>query len=742
MDDKFLSRKQLRKQKRLEKKEKRDKYFRNRAMKKRRDSINSNKSNKSNMSNKSFNSYNNIKNMKLNKDKFKNQKKEKKIEIKEKEKKEIQNEEIYELNTDKKKYHYEEEDELEKELRYLEGKLKLKDPKEFEKFNKTITMENYDPDLMDFLGNIDSIMNIDKEEYLNKKSIKDKEKKNKNKEKEIEKEKHNLKDKEEKEKEKEKIKNKKIKKENEDKDEPKSMLKKDNNKDISKKEIINKFQREINSLLNKIAESNVSLLVPDMFKKIEEFNNNIKDNFILFDLITKISLKLLLNQEITNLPITSCICSFISLCHFKFGNNFIYFYLKNLFEEIKYLKNEEIPKYKIKNFIFEIIHFYIFQNITSKLVYSLIKYLIDNFNENNSEFLLLLLSYTGIEIRKEDPENLKIIISEVNKKYNNMKINNSLDLSKLQFAVEMIEDIKQNKYLKFNLSEKFSFFKNFVNNNSNTSLKKGEKIECDIETISKIDLNTISNSNNNEISENSNINNIKIDNYIPNDDILDDKTNKILELKMKKMNISTNLKKMIFTSIVTASDVNDAFERLMRLSLKKEQKREIIKIILQLCSEEKCYNPFYELLLNDLMSVDKNNKYTYHYCIWDYMKIFENYNRSELKKIHNLSKLTGNLLIREKIGLPVLLHFKFEESDDKVKIFVLFVLDFYFEKSDQSKTKLLFAKLVKNDEHVEWAQHLFHFLVQQFSQEIDISSKNEIYQENFGSAVKVLKKIL
>ena len=738
MDDKFLSRKQLRKQKRLEKKEKRDKYFRNRAMKKRRDSINSNKSNKSNMSNKSFNSYKNIKNMKLNKDKFKNQKKEKKIEIKEKEKKEIQNEEIYELNTDKKKYHYEEEDELEKELRYLEGKLKLKDPKEFEKFNKTITMENYDPDLMDFLGNIDSIMNIDKEEYLNKKSIKDKEKRNKNKE--IEKEKQNAKDKEEKEKE--KIKNKKIKKENEDKDEPKSMLKKDNNKDISKKEIINKFQREINSLLNKIAESNVSLLVPDMFKKIEEFNNNIKDNFILFDLITKISLKLLLNQEITNLPITSCICSFISLCHFKFGNNFIYFYLKNLFEEIEYLKNEEIPKYKIKNFIFEIIHFYIFQNITSKLVYSLIKYLIDNFNENNSEFLLLLLSYTGIEIRKEDPENLKIIVSEVNKKYNNMKINNSLDLSKLQFAVEMIEDIKQNKYLKFNLSEKFSFFKNFVNNNSNTSLKKGEKIECDIETISKIDLNTISNSNNNEISENSNINNIKIDNYIPNDDILDDKTNKILELKMKKMNISTNLKKMIFTSIVTASDVNDAFERLMRLSLKKEQKREIIKIILQLCSEEKCYNPFYELLLNDLMSVDKNNKYTYHYCIWDYMKIFENYNRSELKKIHNLSKLTGNLLIREKIGLPVLLHFKFEESDDKVKIFVLFVLDFYFEKSDQSKTKLLFAKLVKNDEHVEWAQHLFHFLVQRFSQEIDISSKNEIYQENFGSAVKVLKKIL
>jgi hypothetical protein len=323
-----------------------------------------------------------------------------------------------------------------------------------------------------------------------------------------------------------------------------------------------------------------------------------------------------------------------------------------------------------------------------------------------------------------------------------MKLTNSSDLSKLKFAVEMIEEIKQNKYLKFNLSERFAFFKNLVNNNSNTSLKKGEKIECDIETISKIDLKLICNSNNIEIAENTNVNDIDLNNIIPNDDLLDDKTNKILENKMKKMNISTNLKKMIFTSIVTASDINDAFERLIRLNLKKEQKREIIKMILQLCTEEKCYNPFYEILLDKLISVDKDHKYTFHYCIWDYMKIFENYNQSELKKIHNLSKLTSNLLLREKISLPVLLNFKFEQSNNKIKMFVLFVFDFYFEKSNETKTKILFAKLVKNDDHVEWAQHLFHFFIQDFSKEIDVNSKSQNYQENFSSAVHVLKKII
>ena len=726
MDNNFLSRKQLRKQKRLEKKEKRDLYFRNRAMKKRRDSINSNKSNRSNFSNKSNTSKNNK--YKLQKNKIKKEK----VIKKDNENKIISDDDLEENNNTKKDIF---EDDLEKEINYLEGKLKLKDKKEFEKFNKRITMENYDSDLMDFLGNIDSVMNMDKEKYLKKKELKNKEIK-------VEK-KEDLKDKTKETKKTTKIKiiketnNDKIKKE-----EPKSMFKKDNNKEITREERINKFQRELNSLINKIAESNISFLIPDMFNKIDEFNKNIKDNFILFDIITKISLKLLLNQEITNLPITSCVCTFISLSHYKFGNNFIYFYLKSLFDEIQYLKNEEIPKYKIKNCIFEIIHFYIFQNITSKLIYSLIKFLIENFNENNSEFLLLLLSYTGIDIRKEDPENLKDIITEVNKIYNNMKLTNSSDLSKLKFAVDMIEDIKQNKYLKFNLSEKFAFFKNFVNNYSNASLKKGEKIECDLETISKIDLKTICNSNNIEISENTNLNNIDLNNYIPNDDLLDDKTNKILEKKMRKMNISTNLKKMIFTSIVTASDINDAFERLIRLNLKKEQKREIIKIIVQICIEEKYYNPFYELLLDKLISIDKDNKYTFHYCIWDYMKIFENYNQSELKKIHNLSKLTSNLLLREKISLPVLLNFKFEQSNNKIKMFVLFVFDFYFEKSNETKTKILFAKLVKNDDHVEWAQHLFHFFIQDFSKEIDVNSKSQNYQENFSSAVHVLKKIL
>ena len=121
------------------------------------------------------------------------------------------------------------------------------------------------------------------------------------------------------------------------------------------------------------------------------------------------------------------------------------------------------------------------------------------------------------------------------------------------------------------------------------------------------------------------------------------------------------------------------------------------------------------------------------------MKIIDNL---KIKKIHNLSKLTTNLLLKEKISIPVLLHYQFEEDKNENKIFVNMILNKYFNESTEDKTKLLFAKLIKNDDHVEFAQKLFHFLVKSFSNENNIEQKDEKYQDNYAAALKVLKKIL
>ena len=681
-------------------------------------------------------------------------------------------------------------DDIDLDLEYLEKKLKLNNNEIMEKYKKSMAIENYDADIFDFLDNIDSSVQKSIDKYkkydpktFNKNSKKEdisEEKEDDNENKEI---KHDEEEDENEEFEGEEFEDDKGEENNEDIEDMEDIEEEvednieDNQKDgevgknekikneskevilltkeIKQKneELINQFKKELTSLLNKIAESNLSLILPAIFSKISTFVDSYQDkdkiskNKTIYDIISQILIKTIIYPQVINLPIMSCICTFISLLHFvKFGQSFLIFFIKKCLDELNYLKNEDnkIEKYKYKNFIFLIIHLYIFENINSVFIYDLIKFLIDNFNESNSEYLLLLLSYTGINIRKENPSNLKDIITLINIKYNNIKISKDENSTeKIKYIIDMINDIKQNKYLKFNLQEKFNFFKEVLKKQkSDSTLIAGEKLELNLDKINTLSYDKI-------ISNDINItsNNEKLDSVIDldADDLIiketqeDIKTTQKLNETMKKLGIVTGLKKMIFKNIATSNSVNDAFERLCRLNFNKEQKREIIKMIIKLCIEEISYNPFYELLLVKLLSLDKDNKYTFHYCIWDYMKIMDNL---KIKKIHNLSKLTTNLLLKEKISIPVLLHYQFEEDKNENKIFVNMILNKYFNESTEDKTKLLFAKLIKNDDHVEFAQKLFHFLVKSFSNENNIEQKDEKYQDNYAAALKVLKKIL
>ena len=684
-----------------------------------------------------------------------------------------------------------EKDDIDLDLEYLEKKLNLKNSEVFDKYKKSIALENYDADIFDFLDNIDSSVQkgLDKYKKYNPNNINKKMKESeintdKNKiskkeeklnEEEDEDDFENMEDEENEEleddnqgeeleegefEEKEDENNEKEEKEEKEGKEVKNETKKEKKEDIViTKEIkqqnellVTQFKKELTSLLNKVAESNLSLILPAIFNKISQFMDSYQEKTktktkITYEIISDILIKTIINQQVINLPIISCICSIISLLHFiKFGQSFLFFFIKKCLEELNYLRKDEeekinIEKYKYKNFFFIVIHLYIFENINSVFVYDLIKYLIDNFDENNSEYLLLFLSYTGINIRKENPTNLKDIITLINKKYNDIKISNDAEKTdKIKYIIDMINDIKQNKYLKFNLQEKFNFFKEIIKKNKSDNIVQSDKLEIELDKIIKLPYEQILSddviSNTEKIEE---IVNLDTDDLIIKESQEDAETNAQLNNAMKKMGISTKLKKMIFVNIVTSSGVNDAFERLNRLNLNKEQKREIIKMIIKLCIEEPSYNPFYQLLMEKLLSLDKSNKYTFHYCIWDYMKILENF---KIKKIHNLSKLTANLLLKEKISIPVLLQFKFEEDKKENKIFVNMVFNKYFEDSEEDKTKLIFAKLVRNDDHVEFAQKLFNYFAKDFSSENNVEQKDEKYQANLGAALKVLKKTL
>lgn len=104
--------------------------------------------------------------------------------------------------------------------------------------------------------------------------------------------------------------------------------------------------------------------------------------------------------------------------------------------------------------------------------------------------------------------------------------------------------------------------------------------------------------------------------------------------------------------------------------------------------------------------------------------------KSFISKIDNLSKLTSDLLVSEKIALPVFLQFEFEEAKQEAKLFVIKCLNYFFsnKKNTPEKTKIIFAKLVKNDEHVEFSKMLFAFMKNSFkkSKVVDLESRSQV----------------
>ena len=307
-------------------------------------------------------------------------------------------------------------------MEYLEKKLNLKNSEVFDKYKKSIALENYDADIFDFLDNIDSSVQKGLDKYkkydpnnINKKMKEseintDKNKISKKEEKldeeededdfeNMEEENEELEDdnqdeelEDEEFEEEEDENNEKEEKEEKEGKEVKKETKKEKKEDIViTKEIkqqnellVTQFKKELTSLLNKVAESNLSLILPAIFNKISQFMESYQEKTktktkITYEIISDILIKTIINQQVINLPIISCICSIISLLHFiKFGQSFLFFFIKRCLEELNYLRKDEeekinIEKYKYKNFFFIVIHLYIFENINSVFVYDLIK---------------------------------------------------------------------------------------------------------------------------------------------------------------------------------------------------------------------------------------------------------------------------------------------------------------------------------------------------------------------------------
>jgi nucleolar MIF4G domain-containing protein 1 len=86
----------------------------------------------------------------------------------------------------------------------------------------------------------------------------------------------------------------------------------------------------------------------------------------------------------------------------------------------------------------------------------------------------------------------------------------------------------------------------------------------------------------------------------------------------------------------------------MKLNLKKRQERDIVRVIMHCCSQEKRYNPYYGLIGEKLCQFSYDYKVTFQYAVWDLLKSLSNFDlnmkSSQIRKISNSARLLSHLV--------------------------------------------------------------------------------------------------
>ena len=132
--------------------------------------------------------------------------------------------------------------------------------------------------------------------------------------------------------------------------------------------------------------------------------------------------------------------------------------------------------------------------------------------------------------------------------------------------------------------------------------------------------------------------------------------------KAKGLRMNTEARRAIFCVIMGAEDFADALDRLLGLPLADKQEREIPRVLIECCLQEKAYNPYYETLATRLCERVRSHRLTLQLCVWDQIREIaptrrnlDGFNRDaagandkpkvSVRRIANLARFTAGLLV-------------------------------------------------------------------------------------------------
>lgn len=530
------------------------------------------------------------------------------------------------------------------------------------------------------------------------------------------------------------------------------------------------LRKSIKGPLNKLSEANINSIVNEISSLyLSNPRHLVSEN------LTSIVLESILQQGRLLDTFVYLHATLVVAIYRLQGVEFGALFIQTLIEKFDSYYGQPTKGKEISNIVSLLSAVYTFQLVSSKLIYDIIKFLINDLNETNAELLLRIIRNSGNQMRADDPTALKEIVLLTNKVSSTM-LSDKLN-TRAQFLLETIASLKNNKLKNTNeaghlLTITLKKFLGRLNNN-----KFSDPIQVTLDDIHNIDTrgkwwlvgSAWKGHDHSENKKESNFDEEAVH------DILDNTEPNWMELA-RSQRMNTDIRRAIFISIMSANDYVDALTKLDKLALKRSQEREIPRLLIHCTGVEPAWNPYYGILASKLCDNHSNRK-TFQFMLWDLIKDFEGSDGNEsdeetddflgfdtsdeddesrLKRISNLGRFFGYLLAEGSLPLHVLKSVNFLIASNDTVLFLELVLLVFLDhvgKKSQinsigaglagSKTgktmyeqkyddKILIERLIKAQEQQTLLRGLQYFLQDKVKASDFISGKKQRRRIEWG----------
>ncbi|XP_037487774.1 nucleolar MIF4G domain-containing protein 1-like [Triticum dicoccoides] len=412
----------------------------------------------------------------------------------------------------------------------------------------------------------------------------------------------------------------------------------------SESEEISLLRRRVRGLLNRLSESNVESITQEVAAIFRSVPRGIGCQLIGDEVLASCSRGPRGNEQYA-----AVFAAFIAGMTCLVGMDFSAKILSSLAKsfEDEHSKDDGLS---VRNLMLLFSYLCIFDVIACDLVYDLLSVLSERLTELDVSTVLTILQCCGMKLRGDDPGAMKDFVLSIQNSVRQSKLRSAgredgkadLHSKRMEFMLETICDIKNNKKRSKEDPSQHTRVKKWLQKlKSEDILLRGLKWSklLDPEKKGQWWLSG-------DVS--STAGNVEDVAAVISKEVVE--AQKLVQLAAAQR-MNTDIRRAIFCIIMSAEDYVDAFDKILRLDLSGKQDREIMRVIVDCCLQEKTFNKYYTVLASKLCSHDKNHKFSLQYCIWDRFKELD---EMELSRSMNLAKLVAEMLANFSLSLATL----------------------------------------------------------------------------------------